>query len=385
MAGLDKMWLEVAGRPLIAWTIDAIAAAPEVERIALVVAPDRAAAPRPSWLPATVVAIVAGGARRQDSVAAGIAALEDLTSPPGLDGSTARERVVLVHDGARPLVSPALVAAVARAAAAGGAAIPIVPIAETVKRVSGDRVVETVDRSDLAAAQTPQGVRWSVLRQAYAMHPPGGPLTFTDEAALLEACRIPIHSLPGDPVNLKVTLPGDVARVEAALQAARPSRVGFGRDSHPFGPGEPLRLGGIAIPGAPRLHGHSDGDVALHAIADGLLGAAGLPDLGRLAPADDRTPAGIASTDLLATVLARVAAEGWRPAGVDLTLTGARPRLADHLDAMRNTIAGLLSIDPGSVSVKGDSGNLQGPEGAGRAMTAEALVTLAGRGPEARR
>ncbi len=212
-------------------------------------------------------------------------------------------------------------------------------MAETVKRVREGVVVETVDRADLVTAQTPQGFRRDVLRAAYAAFDPAGPVEWTDEAALCESCTIPVHVVPGEPSNLKVTVPADLARAEALLAAADRSRVGLGRDSHPFGPDAPLVLGGLTIPGAPRLHGHSDGDVALHAIADALLGAAALGDLGRLFPADSRTPRGVASGALLETVLEAVAAAGWRPASVDLTILGARPRLSAHLDAIRTSIA----------------------------------------------
>lgn len=155
------------------------------------------------------------------------------------------------------------------------------------------------------------------------------------------------------------------------------SQVGIGLDRHPFGPGEPLRLGGIAIAGAPALHGHSDGDVALHAIADALLGSAGLGDLGRLFPADHRTPAGVASTELLADVVGRVAAAGWQPTSVDLTIVGARPRLGAHLDAMRDAIAAVVGLPPTAVSVKASSGNLSGDDGAGRTISASAAVLIA--------
>ena len=153
-------------------------------------------------------------------------------------------------------------------------------------------------------------------------------------------------------------------------------RTGLGHDRHPFGPGEPLRLGGIEIAGAPRLHGHSDGDVVLHAIADALLGATGLGDLGRLAPADARTPRGIASRDLLARAVERVREAGWQANGIDVTITGARPRLADHLEAMRAAVADALAMPPERISIKASTGNLQGPEGEGRAIAAEAIATL---------
>ena len=152
-------------------------------------------------------------------------------------------------------------------------------------------------------------------------------------------------------------------------------RVGLGLDSHPFGPGAPLRLGGIEITGAPRLYGHSDGDVALHALADALLGGAGLGDLGRLFPADGRTPEGVASAELVRAVVAQVAAAGWRVGAADVTIVGARPRLGGRLDEMRSAIAG-LGLDPDAVSVKASTGNLSGDPGAGRAIVAQAIAIL---------
>jgi 2-C-methyl-D-erythritol 2,4-cyclodiphosphate synthase len=132
----------------------------------------------------------------------------------------------------------------------------------------------------------------------------------------------------------------------------------------------------MEIPGAPRLHGHSDGDVALHAISDALLGAAALGDLGRLFPADRRTPRGIASSELLAEVVRRLAAGGWRPSSVDLTIVGARPRLEATLESMRAVIAGILAVDVAAVGVKASTGNLGGAEGAGRVLSATAIATI---------
>jgi len=366
MGGTDKLTATLAGRPVVAWALEAIAAAPEVRRIVLVVARGREAEPRP-WLPVKVVAVVPGGERRQASVAAGFQALEALGTPAP---------VVLVHDGARPLVPATLVSAVAQAAAEHGAAIPVLAIAETVRRVAGDRLGSTVDRTGLVTAQTPQGVRAEVLREAYSRFPPQDDPEFTDEAALLEACRIAVHPLPGDPVNLKVTVPADLSRAEALLGLAGHARMGLGTDGHPFGPGEPLRLGGVEFPGAPRLHGHSDGDVVLHAIGDALLGAVGLGDLGRQFPADARTPRGADSAVLLGAVVDRLLAAGWRPAAIDVTVVGARPRLGGRLDDMRDRIAAILGVEASAVSVKASSGNLDGSDGAGRTISATAIATV---------
>ena len=399
MGGVDKLEAELAGRSVLRWSVEALAAA-GVERIVIVSSIARVPAiAAAEWLPDSVVTVVAGGERRQDSVAAGFAALTEAdaqTSPdPEANASGRPDPVVLVHDGARPLVSPALIRAVADAAAAHGAAIPVMPVTETLKRLDGRRVGATVDRTSVVAAQTPQGVRRHLLARAYAAFPPDGPETWTDEASLLEACRIPVHAISGEATNLKVTMPVDLQRAEAMLagglvpgRAAVPARgaepgvgaagrVGLGTDSHPFGPETPLALGGLRIEGVPRLAGHSDGDVALHAVADALLGAAGLGDLGRLFPADSRTPAGIDSRELLAAVVDRVRAAGWRPANLDMTIVAARPRLAGLLPEMAAAMAAVLGMDPAAVNVKASTGNLGGPEGAGRRISASAIVWLA--------
>jgi 2-C-methyl-D-erythritol 2,4-cyclodiphosphate synthase len=164
--------------------------------------------------------------------------------------------------------------------------------------------------------------------------------------------------------------------------AADEARTGFASDGHPFGPGDGLRLGGVGIPGAPRLHGHSDGDAALHAVAGALLGAVAMGDLGGLHPADERTPRGVASAELLRDVRTRLAGEGWGPRSVDLTIRAARPRLAEHLPAMRRAIAEVLGLETGAVSVKASTGNLSGDAGAGRGVEAQAIATVVRLGRE---
>jgi 2-C-methyl-D-erythritol 4-phosphate cytidylyltransferase / 2-C-methyl-D-erythritol 2,4-cyclodiphosphate synthase len=388
MEGVDKVWATVAGQPILALALAPFVAWPGIERIVVVTAAESVERLRGApWLSARVSAVIPGGPRRQESVAAGVAWLREQADGPGGPGGPAgsqasalleddREaRIVLVHDGARPAASVDLVRRVAEAAAQAGAAVPVLPIAETVKRIDGDLVVETVDRSALATAQTPQGFRLGLLERAYRELPPAGPRTWTDEAALLEACTIPVHAIPGEPGNLKVTVPADLARAEASLGAVS-LRPGLGLDSHPFGPGEPLMLGGVVVSGAPRLAGHSDGDVVLHAVADALLGAAAMGDLGRLFPATAETPRGIASSVLVRTAMARIADRGFRPASVDVTIVGARPRLAGLLDEIAVSIAGLLGVPIDRVGVKASTGNLAGMEGAGRGISANAIAML---------
>ena len=368
MGGVDKIAANVLGRPLLAWTLDRLSDSRGIGRIAVVVASDRVeSVAGADWLHSAVAAVVAGGSRRQESVAAGVAALD----PPD-------SGIVLVHDGARPLVTSALVSAAIVAARTHGAAIPVMPVPETVKRVVDGLVVETLDRDVLATAQTPQAIRADLLRAAWKKFPPSSAATFTDEAALLEAARIPVHAFPGDPANIKVTVPADLDRAATLLGGPSASgvRVGFGTDHHPFGPGQPLVLGGITFEIGPRLHGHSDGDVVLHAIADALLGAAGLGDLGRLFPPGPETPRGIASRMLLEETVRRVRGEGCVPEWLDITIVGARPRLGGRLAEMRTAIAELVGIPADSVEVKASTGNLGGAEGAGRAVTAHAVAVV---------
>lgn len=377
MGGLDKLTAIVAGRPLLAWTLDAVAAASSTRRIVVVAAADRVTELQAAtWLPPTVIDVVAGGPRRQDSVAAGFRAL-DAANGLGPDD----DAPVLVHDGARPRVSATLVDAVARATARHGAAIPVVPVTDTLKRLDGEVIDGTVDRTGLAVAQTPQGIRRRIFRKALAAAD-ASERDVTDEAAMVEAIGVPVHVVLGDPANLKVTVPADLDRVETALRWAATTRTGVGIDRHGFGPGSPLRLGGVEITGAPRLHGHSDGDVALHAVLNAMLGAAGRGDIGRLFPADSRTPKGIDSAQMVAEAARVIEAAGWRVASLTVAIEGARPRLGGHLEAMTDAIAELLGVDRAAVGVSASTGNLSSAEGAGRSVAATALVTLTGILPE---
>jgi 2-C-methyl-D-erythritol 4-phosphate cytidylyltransferase/2-C-methyl-D-erythritol 2,4-cyclodiphosphate synthase len=384
--GSDKLEADVGGRPLLAWTLDRLASSELVEGIVVVTSADRLDRIRSAaWLPSKVADVIAGGARRQDSVAAGLGAVAERATGGSDD---AGDRVVLIHDGARPLITPALIESVILAVREFGAAVPVVPIAETVKRVDRHgRIVDTLDRTELAAAQTPQGATLGTFQRAFREQSGHESREFTDEAALLEACRIAVHAIPGDERNFKVTLPGDLARVAAILTDGLPGarsadawsvagRTGFGSDSHPFGPGKGLALGGLLIEAAPALNGHSDGDVLLHAIADALLGAAGLGDLGRIFPAGPDTPSGVASAELLGEVVRRVTGAGYQVANLDCTIVGARPRLATRLPAIGNRIAELIGVEPAVVNVKASTGNLAGMEGAGRGISAVAVVML---------
>lgn len=364
MDGVDKLAADVAGRPLLAWSVDAMAAARSVRRIVVVGAADKvdrlAAA---DWIKSNRATVVAGGETRGESVLAGIRVCE--------------ADIVLVHDGARPLVTPALADAVADASARSGAAIPVVPVADSLKATAGGTLTGALERDGLVAAQTPQGARRELLVDAFAA---AGDRAFTDEAGLLQAYGVPVATIPGEVGNLKVTLAADLELVRLIAQGRHGgalARTGFGQDSHQFGREDGLWLGGVLIAEAPRLHGHSDGDVALHALATAILSAAGLGDLGRLFPADDAATTGAASALLLREAAARSATAGWRLSSAQVALAGSRPRLGSaRLDAMRAVIAATLATAVDSVSLTASSGNLSGPEGKGLAISATAVVTM---------
>ena len=354
----SKMDADLLGRPILRWSVEAMAAAQSVDRIIVVARPERVEAlSGTDWL--RDVTVVAGGEQRSDSVRAGVDA--------------SRAAVVLVHDGARPLVSPQLADSVAKAAFEHGAAVPVVPVVDSLKRRNGSLVGASVERDGLVRAQTPQGARRELLLAAFAA---AGGATFSDEAGLLESRGIPVTAVPGEAENVKVTEPSDLdlARVIAAGRAGE--RIGFGEDSHGFGPEDGLWLGGVLLGGAPRLHGHSDGDVVLHSLATAILAACGLGDLGRVFPPSDSQTIGIASSQMVHEVVRQAEGSGWKVARAQVSVVGARPRLGRHIDEMRARMAELLSVSTDSIAVTASTGNLNGAEGAGRVISASALVTV---------
>jgi 2-C-methyl-D-erythritol 4-phosphate cytidylyltransferase/2-C-methyl-D-erythritol 2,4-cyclodiphosphate synthase len=253
----------------------------------------------------------------------------------------------------------------------------VLVVPDSLKRIADGVVTGVVDRAGMARAQTPQGARRELLLPAIEALAEGHE-TFGDEAELLSRHGIPVHAVPGEPAALKVTDQADLPIVEALARGGA-LRRGWGFDSHPFGPLDGLRLGGIEIEEAPRLHGHSDGDVVLHALCDALLGAARLGDLGRLFPAGDARTRGIDSRELVRDVVARLADAGCRPLRGDIAIRAARPRLgAARLDGMARTIEQLLELEAGSAAVSAATGNLSGDEGAGRVISATALVEVVG-------
>lgn len=358
--GADKLQQPLAGATVLEWAVRAVRAAFPSAPTVLVVHPERVGEMTASFAPRGVV-VVAGGARRQDSVRNGAEA-----AGLGHDG------VVLVHDGARPFVPVGDVRAVAEAARRSGAALPVVPIPDTVKRVGADGLVEeTVPRHGLARALTPQGFRMEVLRRAWEV---AGDAEWTDEAALVESTGGRVEAVTADARNIKVTRPEDLELLAAAFP--RRVRVGQGVDVHPFAAGRAMWLCGVELPGEIGLAGHSDADVALHAVTDAILGACAAGDIGVHFPPSDPRWKGAASAVFVARAVQLAVERGMRVTHCDLTLLAEQPRIGPHRESMRTRLAELLGLSLDDVGLKATTCEGLGFVGRREGVVAMAMVTL---------
>jgi 2-C-methyl-D-erythritol 4-phosphate cytidylyltransferase/2-C-methyl-D-erythritol 2,4-cyclodiphosphate synthase len=360
---VPKQLLEIAGRSLLERSVDAFRSHGGISQLIVALPPALLNEP-PRWLEG--VRLVAGGERRQDSVASAFDAIADQTE------------IVLVHDAARPFVSPALISRTIDAAAEHGAAIAAVDVRDTVKRaeaVSGSHViVETIPRETVFLAQTPQGFRRDVLAAAIALGRAGADVT--DEASLAERAGYRVHIVAGESDNVKITTAEDLAAAQTRVASVRTGRVGTGYDLHRLVSGRPLVVGGVTIPADRGPLGHSDGDVACHAVTDAVLGAACLGDIGRHFPDSDPRWKGASSLDLLRDAVAIVAAQGFEIGNVDVTVILEAPKLRDHIDGMRSAMARALGIDVSRVSVKAKTNEGMDAIGHGDAIAAHATALL---------
>lgn len=360
-----KAFFPLAGRPLIRWTLAALRRCPRIdERVVVLHAEDLADAETCERLRAWgATALVAGGARRQDSVLAGIAAC-----------SGGDERLVAVHDAARPLVSAEDLERVCAAAAKDGAAILAGRARDTVKRSDGEgNIQETLPREQLWLAQTPQVARRGALQAAIVA---AGDVT--DEAMALERAGVKVSLVEARSPNLKLTVAED-AELMARYLPRPPKlamRVGQGSDFHSLVVGRPLKIGGVTVPFEKGSLGHSDGDVVLHALVDALLGAIGGGDIGTLFPDTDPSLAGADSRMFVAEALRRVGAAGYRPGQVDMTIHAEKPKLAPFKAAIRASIAGSLGLAERAVNVKAKTREGLGAIGRQEAIAAEVIVTV---------
>jgi len=372
-ASKPKQLLDIGGGSMLQHSVTAFAAHSRVSDIILVLPAEQTSflffSPGdPQSIPP--IRIVAGGARRQDSVARGFDAVR-----PDSD-------VVLVHDAARPFVSAGLIDRTIDAAAQHGAAIAALQSRDTVKRVdTGGRITETIARETIYLAQTPQGFRRDVLAAAVAVGRSG--VEATDEAALAERAGYPVHVVDGDPGNVKITSAEDLAAARVRLapsgKPARTGRAGTGYDLHRLVEGRPLIVGGVTIPSERGALGHSDADVVCHAATDAILGAAGLGDIGRHFPDTDPRWKDADSLTLLAQARAMVAGAGYEVGNLDVTVILERPKIKDHVDEMRARLAQALDVDASRVSIKGKTNEGVDAVGRGEAIAAHAVALVRSR------
>jgi 2-C-methyl-D-erythritol 4-phosphate cytidylyltransferase/2-C-methyl-D-erythritol 2,4-cyclodiphosphate synthase len=367
---IPKQLIAVDGRPVLERSVAAFLAHPEVDEIVVALPADIAADP-PSYLTDTakILRVVAGGARRQDSVFNAFQKISALAD------------VVLVHDAARPFASADLISRTIAAAAESGAALAAVPARDTVKRSTGRPrfVAETLPRDTIFLAQTPQAFRREILRDALALGETG--VDATDEAALAEGAGYPVRIVDGEANNIKLTTPEDLSVADAIARSssrppARTGRAGTGYDLHRLVAGRPLVLGGVTIPSSSGALGHSDADVVCHAITDAILGAAGLGDIGRHFPDADPQWKDASSLDLLSRAAGLVAQHGYEVGNVDVSVILETPKIRDYVEQMRGLVAGAIGIDRSRVSIKGKTNEGMDAIGRGEAIAAHAIALL---------
>lgn len=371
---VPKQFHELAGLPILIHTLRRLELVEELGGI-VVVAPAAHRAEVEELISryrlTRIIGVVAGGRLRQDSVKA------------GLDSLPASTVIVLVHDGARPLVPVALIRACLREAAKTGAAMAAIPVKDTLKAVAEDGLISnTVDRQHLWQAQTPQAMRTDLLKKAFAAAAQDG-FVGTDEAALLEHINAPVTVVPGSERNIKITRPEDLELAEALLMHERMHcqplaglRVGHGYDVHALVAERPLVLGGVTIPHRLGLAGHSDADVLTHALCDAILGAVGGGDIGRHFPDSDDAYKGICSLRLLEQVVTLAEQRGYMLVNADITVVAQRPRLADFLPQIIVSLATACRISPAAINCKATTTEKLGFAGREEGIAVHAVVLM---------
>lgn len=363
-----KQYRTLRGEAVLSRTIGAFLNSPEVNWVLPVIHADHAeryaalGLSHDRLLPATT-----GAATRQGSVLAGLQAL-----------GPKRPDLVLIQDAARPLTSPEVIAGVVSALASSEAALPVVPVTDTIKRsLDGKTVAATEDRNTLFAAQTPQGFRFPQILSAH-LRATRMPREFTDDAAIAEWAGLTVALTPGSTQNIKITHPEDFARAERLLGGgyAMETRIGSGFDVHPFEPGDAVWLGGVKIAHTHKLKGHSDADVALHALTDAIYGALGEGDIGSFFPPSDPQWKGAASSIFLRHAAGLVAERGGRIVNLDITIVAEAPRIGPHVAAMKAAIAATCGTTPSRVAVKATTSEELGFTGRREGIVAMATASI---------
>lgn len=363
--GMPKQYRLLSGQSILRRSLAPLLAHPRIGGVRVVIHPEDAQAYRAAVGDLPLLPPVHGGASRQESALRGLESL--CTMPP---------QRVLIHDGARPFLSSALLDRVLGALDRREGAVPALPVVDTLKR-GGDGavppIVGTLERAGLWRAQTPQGFRYAPLLVA---HRAAAGSALTDDAAVAEAAGMSVVLVAGDEDNLKVTTEDDLLRAERVLAAGRETRTATGFDVHRFCPGDHVMLCGIAIPHDQALLGHSDADVGLHALTDALLGTISEGDIGSHFPPSEPRWRGVPSELFLRHAAGLIAAVGGRVVNVDVTLICERPKVGAYREAMRTRIADLLGVALGRVSVKATTTEELGFTGRGEGIAAQAVASV---------
>ena len=364
-AGVRKQFLDLGdGQVMLERSIAAFANTESVKEIVVALPPDVTYDPRASDKP---IRTVAGGTRRQDSVANAFAAVSTIAD------------VIVIHDAARPFVSVELIDRTVRAAYEYGAAIAALPVTDTVKQIAegSRRVISgTLPRDTIVLAQTPQAFRRDILARAMAVAEGS---EATDEATLVERAGFPVHVVDGEAANIKVTTQADLSDARARMNTAAGQstvRIGTGYDLHRLVEGRPLVLAGVRVPFERGLQGHSDADIVCHAVTDALLGAAAAGDIGQLFPDTDPQWKDADSLRLLREAVTVVTNSGHAIVNVDVTVVAERPKLRPYVENMRANLAEALGIPREAVSIKGKTNEGIGEIGRGEAMACHAVALL---------
>lgn len=366
-AGINKLFLEFGGHPLIYYTLSNVFTSRLLSELIIVARPEEYAFFKnilkiiPHSIP---VRFAPGGEERIDSIVNGMQKIDE------------KSRKVLIHDGARPMVDGQVIDLAFSSITEESPAVAVcIPSVDTIKQTDGGRIISTLDRNHIYRAQTPQGGFTFLYRRAL------GSLKnregITDDASVFEKYGVPVKIIPGREEFFKVTSPEDRKKLEGALKLAMmPIRIGQGYDIHRIAEDRPLILGGVRISEKNGLLGHSDADALAHAIMDSILGAAGLPDIGHFFPDDDPKFLGADSMKLLRYVGEKAEEEGYSVGNLDSTIIAEKPKMAPHIHKMRENIAEALHIELNQVNIKATTNENLGPIGKGLGIAALASVIL---------
>jgi len=360
---IPKQYRTIGGTTILEHTIKAFKKVPYIDFIQCVIHGDDRALYDQSTAGLNILDPVIGGATRQKSVMNGLYSL----------GNTEPD-LVLIHDAARPFISPKHIEDIIRAAADHGAVIPTLPVSDTIKLINDNKIIKTVDRHTLARAQTPQAFRYKLIFMA---HKRQEAQEMTDDAAIAEACGIQLLAIAGEENNFKITTRQDLKKAENMIKNNLTDiRSGLGFDVHAFEDGDQIILGGIAIAHNQKLRGHSDADVALHALTDALLGAIGDGDIGQHFPPNDDQWKGATSDIFLKHAAQLIKEKGGIIGNIDLTVICEAPKIAPHSQAMRDNIAKILDMPPSRVSIKATTTEQLGLTGRKEGIAAQAIATV---------